>query len=256
MAFPSLINAASPADVDNPAAGAAQIRALKQFLEDLLGLTDSTNYTVNGITISTTGVVSFSIAPVLSALNASFPVFTDASKNLTSAGTVGAAQGGTGLTTYTTGDLPYASAAATIAKLSVVANAKVFGNAAGTAPEYATGIKLGSFTRDISIASGTQQITGVGFKPSLVAFFANVSGNAATSIGATDGVTKAAVYNRHNVVANTWYSVIGYFTSLAMTGSDEYDASAITLDADGFTITWTRTGSPTGTATGIYLVWR
>ena len=84
MAFPESIIAASPADVDNPAAGAAQIRALKQFLEDLLGLTDSVNYTVGGITISTTGVVSFSVAPALTTLSASLPVFTNASKALVS----------------------------------------------------------------------------------------------------------------------------------------------------------------------------
>ena len=82
MALPNLINAASPADADNPAAGAAQIRGLKQFLEDLFGLTDSLNYTVGGVTISSAGVVSFSVAPVMTALTASLPVFTDASKNL------------------------------------------------------------------------------------------------------------------------------------------------------------------------------
>ena len=75
MALPNLINAASPADADNPAAGAAQIRGLKQFLEDLFGLTDSLNYTVGGVTISSAGVVSFSVAPVMTALTASLPVF-------------------------------------------------------------------------------------------------------------------------------------------------------------------------------------
>ena len=58
MALPNLINAASPADADNPAAGAAQIRGLKQFLEDLFGLTDNTNYTVSPFSISTAGVLS------------------------------------------------------------------------------------------------------------------------------------------------------------------------------------------------------
>ncbi|RJQ30866.1 MAG: tail fiber domain-containing protein, partial [Actinobacteria bacterium] len=57
----------------------------------------------------------------ITSLTASKAVFTDASKNLTSTGTLGADQGGTGLTSYTTGDLIYASGATSLAKLSDVA---------------------------------------------------------------------------------------------------------------------------------------
>lgn len=47
------------------------------------------------------GVLTLSSAPVLSALTASKPVFTDGSKALTSSGTVGMANGGLGVTTLT-----------------------------------------------------------------------------------------------------------------------------------------------------------
>jgi hypothetical protein len=71
MALPNLINAASPADADNPSAGAAQIRGLKQFLEDLFGLTDNTNYTVSPFSISTGGVLSGLVLANLAAITTS-----------------------------------------------------------------------------------------------------------------------------------------------------------------------------------------
>ena len=52
-------------------------------------------------TLSASGNVTFTNAPVLSSLTASKPVFTDASKGLSSSGTVPLNQGGTGETTKT-----------------------------------------------------------------------------------------------------------------------------------------------------------
>src|SRR5574343_989420 len=56
-------------------------------------------------------------APTYSALTASKPVFTDSNKALTSSGTMPVNQGGTNLTSYTAGDLLYASGTTTVAKL-------------------------------------------------------------------------------------------------------------------------------------------
>ena len=63
------------------------------------GQLDSTNTWALAQTF--TAAPTFSQAPVLSSLTASKPVFTDASKNLTSSGTLGIDQGGTGQTTKT-----------------------------------------------------------------------------------------------------------------------------------------------------------
>jgi hypothetical protein len=52
-------------------------------------------------TLSASGNVTFTNAPILSSLTASKPVFTDASKGLSSSGTVPLNQGGTGETTKT-----------------------------------------------------------------------------------------------------------------------------------------------------------
>jgi hypothetical protein len=74
------------------------------------------NTTINGtltVTGNTTLSANVSVASALAVggvatftgLTASKPVFTDASKNLTSSGTLGVDQGGTGQTTYTNGQL-------------------------------------------------------------------------------------------------------------------------------------------------------
>lgn len=85
----------------------------------------------------TSGLTS-TTAPTMSALTASKPVFTDASKALTSSGTMPVAQGGTGLTSYAIGDILYASAATTISKLAgVAAGQPLLSGGVATAPAYA-----------------------------------------------------------------------------------------------------------------------
>jgi hypothetical protein len=59
------------------------------------------------------------------------------------AGTLGVGNGGTGQTSYTTGDLLYASAASTVSKLSDVAVGSVLvSGGAGVAPSYSTSLTL------------------------------------------------------------------------------------------------------------------
>ena len=78
---------------------------------------------------------------MVTGLTASKPVFTDSNKMLTSSGTLGADQGGTGLSTYAIGDLPYASASTTISKLTIGANNTVM-TSSGTAPQWSTALTL------------------------------------------------------------------------------------------------------------------
>jgi hypothetical protein len=58
MGFPNSVSKADPADTDNPSAGAAQIRNLKIFLEDLLGIQDAVSYTAAPFAIGTAGQVT------------------------------------------------------------------------------------------------------------------------------------------------------------------------------------------------------
>jgi hypothetical protein len=105
--------------------------------------------------ISSSGTINFS------GLTASKVVFTDASKNLTSTGTVAANQGGTGFNTYTIGDMLYAGSATTLSALADVATGNVLiSGGVGTAPSWG---KVGLATHisgTLGTGNGGTGITG------------------------------------------------------------------------------------------------
>jgi hypothetical protein len=119
--------------------------------------------------------------------------------------------------------------------------------AAATAP------KTGQTTRDLTTASGSQAITGVGFKPRYVHIIANVPANAMASIGMDDGATASCIFNDHNAAANIWNRSTALSVFLRATSTPaQQTASISSMDSDGFTLNWTKTGSPTGTANIFY----
>lgn len=132
------------------------------------------------------------------------------------------------------------------------ASLKMFMNAGATAPEWAVGMKIGTFTRDTSIATGTQAVSGVGFKPSHVIFMAVQEGAVEFSIGFDDGTLKSAIANYATAWARS--SVVSIFDY--QSSGNYYRGLITTLGVDGFTITWTRTGTPTGTIDVYYLAFR
>ena len=96
-------------------------------------------------TLGVTGVATFTAQPIVSSLTASKPVFTDASKGLVSTGTLGTDQGGTNLTTYTTGDILYASATNVLSKLAIGTTGQHLIVTAGL-PAWGTDTALGTVT--------------------------------------------------------------------------------------------------------------
>jgi hypothetical protein len=90
----------------------------------------------------TTGM-SFSGGPITS------------SGTLTLSGTLGAANGGTGLASYTAGDLVYASASTTISKLGIGTSTYLL-TSSGTAPQWSdpAGVTVGTATAATNVASG------------------------------------------------------------------------------------------------------
>lgn len=116
-----------------------------------------------------------------------------------------------------------------------------------------TRFAISNFTRDIATASGTQAVTGVGFTPKALILLGVIDGTTITSFGAHSATTGGAVFQRG--------SAGGFFASGALqfqTNStpDQAFASVQSMDADGFTLSWTKQNSPTGTATIIYLALR
>ncbi|MEN6619982.1 MAG: hypothetical protein ABFD50_00305 [Smithella sp.] len=143
---------------------------------------------------------------------------------------------------HTKGAIPYASDVNTPASLAAgAANLKMFMNAGATAPEWAVGIKILSITRDLTASGGDVAYTGVGFKPSALIAISG-SSSYGISVGFADAETPG--------VGILSYSG-GYTTGVWLINSSSGAATAAaickTTDADGFTLTWTKSGSPTGT---------
>jgi len=117
-------------------------------------------------------------------------------------------------------------------------------------------VKVGSFTRDLSTASGTQAITGVGFEPTAVMFFAIVDTTTQTSWGMDDGTISSANMDNYGDTANTYRNDLGHSIWLRPNATNYSYAKITSLDSDGFTLTWVKNNSPTGTATIMYMAFR
>jgi hypothetical protein len=149
----------------------------------------------------------------------------------------------------------YYRASGVLARLAKgTANFKMFMNAAGTAPEWAAGVKVGTFTRDLTADSGDVSYSGVGFKPSAIIFLASKSNVFAASVGISQGAgVNYLIYFRGSPYISSYNDACVMLTENA---TDTQYAEVKTLDADGFTLTWTKANSPTGTGTIFYLAFR
>ena len=148
------------------------------------------------------------------------------------------------------GDMYYRASSVLARLAKSTANFKLFMNAGATAPEWANGIKIGTFTRAMDAATGDVAYTGVGFKPSHVVFLTRVE-TASMVIGVDDGTNH--------------YCVAIYLTSVYFNSSAHslYAIEAVgktqrgiikTLDADGFTLTWTREGATASANATVYYI--
>lgn len=111
--------------------------------------------------------------------------------------------------------------------------------------------KIIATTRDLSLSSGDVSYTGVGFQPTAVFALAALGGGTeGQSWGMADSSgTERAITRGSNGLGYTG-SVL---CSIEQTSGALQEAVLKTYDADGVTLTWTKTGSPTGTAV-IYLL--
>ena len=116
-------------------------------------------------------------------------------------------------------------------------------------------IQVGSFTRDTSIASGTQSITGIGFTPKAVIFMGVQNASREASWG-FDISSAQSVLADDPSSAGTYTQSDGYSIFDYETPNVEYGGEISSLDSDGFTITWTRVGTPTGTYNVKYIAFR
>lgn len=119
-----------------------------------------------------------------------------------------------------------------------------------TASASALSSKLVTATRDNTIADGTQAITGAGFQPTACIILASVSDTSAMGIGMADSASaEMSLEDRYVVVANGYNVLTTTLLRLNVSAANNNAAVHTSWDADGMTITWTKTGSPTGTTT-------
>jgi hypothetical protein len=104
--------------------------------------------------------------------------------------------------------------------------------------------KQGYATRDASTASGSQAITGIGFQPVAIVIFGYESQSgyvASWTLIDSDG--DGTGFECYPTTQFEGPRELGLFAA----GGDYNYVSGVTCDADGFTLTWVKGGTPTGT---------
>lgn len=91
---------------------------------------------------------------------------------------------------------------------------------------------------DSSVANGNQKIF-IGFKPDLVEIYATIYNTSYFSIGQSDGTRSRCVHTMNNTFK---FSASARTVNLHDSGSSSIQAN-LTMEDDGFTLTWTKTGS-------------
>ena len=140
----------------------------------------------------------------------------------------------------TAGDLLVGTGAGTLARLAASASLKLFGNAAGNGLEYAPGIDALAFGRAMQADSGDVSYTGYLFKPSFVFFFGMLN-NQSFSAGYDNITHKYVMVIFSTGPSYTRTSSGGIYLAEGAASQIGYLKS---LDADGYTITWIKDGSP------------
>jgi hypothetical protein len=103
-------------------------------------------------------------------------------------------------------------------------------------------------TYDVSTASGTQDITGFGFNPTCCTITGVIGANKGMSIGWCDSsATQSVVMDYHLVTADAFDGETGIAVKIRG-NSGNHAAAVVSYITDGIRLTWTKTGSPTGTA--------
>ena len=153
------------------------------------------------------------------------------------------------------GDIPYLklslgnSLLSTDIKDEEIVNADISGSAAIALSKLAsvpilyadTRCKIVQFTRDISAADGNVSYTGVGFTPTAIIFLGEIDATTGWSIGSSIG-TEGAIYAiaGTNVMGENNAKCLSFFSS----ATDKEEVDLLSFDADGFTLTYTKAGTP------------
>ena len=122
--------------------------------------------------------------------------------------------------------------------------------------------KVGLVTRVMTAASGAVAYTGIGFKPKIMYFMtyvAGAGGSLSSSKGFDDGTTAFGLLDYTLTGADPTFTgsqTISIYGFDDAAGANTQSAKIQSLDADGFTLIWTKAGTPTATLTIGYMAVR
>ncbi len=154
------------------------------------------------------------------------------------------ANGGTGVITITglikgNGTSDFTAAVAGTDYQAALTSPMVYGD---------TRRKIVYTTYDLTTATGTQAITGAGFAPKGVSIVANVDGGSRLSVTFNDSTIASGGFVDQNGDTAGSYAYTTEAAVLRTDSANRQNATIQSYDSDGITLSWTKTGSPTGTA--------
>jgi hypothetical protein len=118
-------------------------------------------------------------------------------------------------------------------------------------------IYVDSASRNMTLPSGTQTTTSIPFKPSAVIFFSARGGSVGEMcMGLDDGTRSHSITDFYNTTPDIWSENTSFSIRINQGGGNTYEGTITAFTADGFTITWTRTGAPTGIVGFYYMAFR
>lgn len=122
--------------------------------------------------------------------------------------------------------------------------AAVIGSVGGTLKS-----KQLAYTRDLTVATGSVAYTGMGFQPTSCIGSGQVAGGGFTNYTSLGSIADSSRSPSTTYYATTAKFSNSFFFAFADATETNYQlASIASYDADGFTLSWTKTGTPTGTA--------
>lgn len=146
------------------------------------------------------------------------------------------------------GSVPYRDASAWGELLHGAAGQVLQSGGHGANPSWVDKLssKVIYINRDLTLASGNVSYTGVGFKPTaIIAFTIAYEGSVGASWGGSDSSKNSYCVVR--IDTGMMWTIATLVDAYAATGAYQV-ATVFSYDADGFTLSWVKTGSPTGTA--------
>jgi hypothetical protein len=124
-----------------------------------------------------------------------------------------------------------------------ISNAGTYTSIDANFPNQQPSAKAGTFSRTMTATAGTVSYTGLGFRPTSIAFTASIDGANQKSDGlSAGGVDRSTSIDGSGLASNSAYAI----KIIRPTAADAVMAQVVSYDEDGFTLNWTATGAPPG----------